>query len=163
MLAIVGPGETARAEDLGTAESLGRLAALEGWAVLTGGVVSGVMDAASRGARLAGGLVIGVLPSSQRDSASSHLSVALATDMGQARNNIIILSSDAVAVCGMSPGTAVEAALAARAARPLVFIAAEMHTRVFFERLGGAPAFVDTPVEAIAVVKARLARAGGGA
>jgi uncharacterized protein (TIGR00725 family) len=151
ILAIVGPGDGATTDDLRRAESLGELAAREGWVVLNGGVASGVMDAASRGARAAGGLVIGILPTADPGSASPHVTVPLITDMGQARNNIIVLSADAVAVCGMSPGTAVESALAIRHARPIVFVAAEGATRTFHERLAGnRPAyFVESPADAI--------------
>ncbi|HEX7123303.1 MAG TPA: hypothetical protein VF178_13085 [Gemmatimonadaceae bacterium] len=159
-LAVVGPGETATDADLRHAESLGALAAAEGWTLLTGGIASGVMDAANRGARAAGGLTVGILPTADTRPASPHLSVAIVTAMGQARNNVIVLSSDAVAVCGMSAGTAVEAALALRAHRPLVFVAADATTRAFYERLGqpGAMHFTTSPEEAIAVLRGILAR-----
>jgi uncharacterized protein (TIGR00725 family) len=158
VLAIVGPGNGASPTDLNVAESLGRLAAGRGWQILTGGVAGGVMEAAARGARGAGGTVVGILPSADREDASAHLSVAVVTGLGQGRNNIVVLSSDAVAVCGMSAGTAIEAALAVRAARPLVFIAADAVTRSFFGALARPDTihFAATPDEAIEYLTARL-------
>ena len=73
--------------------------------------------------------MVGILPSADTSEANPFLSVAVVTAMGQARNNIIVLSSDAVAVCGMSPGTAVEAALALRVRRPVAFVAAASNER----------------------------------
>jgi uncharacterized protein (TIGR00725 family) len=162
VLAIVGPGDAATPRDQRIAESLGSLAAGRGWVVMTGGIASGVMEAAARGARRAGGIVVGILPSSDRDEASPDLSLAVSTGLGQGRNNVIVLSSDALAVCGMSSGTAVEAALALRAARPLVFIAADSATREFFIRLAppGAIHFVDTVEDAIETLATRLDQRG---
>jgi uncharacterized protein (TIGR00725 family) len=159
-LAIVGPGDTASSDHLRHAEALGSLAAAEGWTIITGGVASGVMEAASRGARSAGGLTVGILPAAHDHDASPALSVALVTGMGQARNNIIVLSSAAVAVCGMSPGTAAEVAIAVRARRPIVFIAADAATRAFVEQLGPAQQirFADSPEDAVAIRRAWLAQ-----
>lgn len=151
VLAIIGPGEGAPADTLAAAESLGAAAAREGWVVVSGGVADGVMDAASRGARRAGGLVVGILPSSDRTGASPHLSVAVVTGMGQGRNNLVVLSSDAVAVCGMSAGTAAEVALAMRADRPVVLVGADPDTRAFYEHIdrAGRTHFVATADEAL--------------
>jgi len=104
--------------------------------------------------------VVGILPSADTSEANPFLTVAVVTAMGQARNNIIVLSSDAVAVCGMSPGTAVEAALALRARRPVVFVAAESAVKAFYERLGGArrTQFTDSPEQAIALLRPLLDR-----
>ena len=160
VLGIVGPGSDATPADLGNAASLGALAAARGWVVLNGGVASGVMEAASRGARSAGGVVVGILPTSDELDASAFLTVAIRTGMGQARNNVIVLSSDAIAVCGMSPGTAVEAALAIRAQRPVVCVAATSETRAFLTQIDatGDVSFADTADEAIAFLLERMPR-----
>jgi uncharacterized protein (TIGR00725 family) len=160
VLGIVGPGADATPADIAHAESLGALAAARGWIVLNGGVASGVMEAASRGARRAGGVVIGILPTSDDTDASSSLTVALRTGMGQARNNVIVLSSDAIAVCGMSPGTAVEVALAVRAQRPVVCLAATTETRAFFTQIdaAGVVRYAVTANEAIALLHDHMPR-----
>jgi uncharacterized protein (TIGR00725 family) len=169
VLGIVGPGATARPDDLRNAEELARLAAVEQWVVASGGVASGVMEAASRGARAAGGIVLGILPGAETAAANEHVTIAVATSLGQARNNVLVLTSDVVAVCGISAGTASEVALALRAGRPLVFIAADHRTEDFYAGLppDGTLAFVRTPEEALGAVlrpvAARIVSAGPGA
>jgi len=49
--------------------------------------------------------------------------VVIPTGLGEARNNLVVLASDALVCCGMSAGTASEAALALRAGKPLVLVA----------------------------------------
>nr|WP_280489430.1 LOG family protein [Nocardia farcinica] len=60
----------------------------------------------------AGGLVIGVRPDADRTAACPGLSAVLYTDMGEARNAILVRSADAVVVVGGSWGTLSELALA---------------------------------------------------
>jgi hypothetical protein len=72
------------------------------------------MAAVAEGAREAGGLVIGILPGADRAGASPHLSAAVVTNQGQARNAVIVQSADAVIVVGSSWGTLSELALAMR-------------------------------------------------
>jgi uncharacterized protein (TIGR00725 family) len=160
-LAIVGPAAAATADDTSNAESLGRLAASERWIVVSGGMAAGVMEAASRGASVAGGTVVGILPSSDWADATPYLSVAIVTGMGQARNNVVVLSSDAVVVCGASPGAMAEAALALRSDRPVVFVGATPVTRAFFEQFESADIrFVDSPEKAIAELRSLFAARG---
>ena len=59
-------------------------------------------------------MVIGIRPSVSRDGASPDLSAVIVTNMGEARNAIIIWSADAVIVVGGSWGTLSEVALAKR-------------------------------------------------
>lgn len=75
---------------------------------------TGVMAAAAAGARSRDGLVIGIRPGPDRTDASPDLSVTLATNMGEARNAIIVWSADAVIAVGGSWGTLSEIALAMR-------------------------------------------------
>ncbi|MGH3430691.1 MAG: dethiobiotin synthetase, partial [Mycobacteriales bacterium] len=58
--------------------------------------------------------VVGIRPNDTREGASLDLSVTLVTNMGQARNAIIVWSADAVIVVGGSWGTLSEVALAKR-------------------------------------------------
>src|SRR5207248_801957 len=75
---------------------------------------TGVMAAVAAGARSAGGLVIGIRPGSDRDGASPDLSVTIVTNLGEARNAVIVWSADAVIAIGGSWGTLSEVALAQR-------------------------------------------------
>lgn len=99
--------------DTENARIIGELLAQAGATVLCGGGI-GVMAAVAEGARKAGGLVIGVRPDTDRANACPDLSAALFTNMGEARNAILVESADAVIVVGGSWGTLSELALANR-------------------------------------------------
>lgn len=92
---------------------IGQLLAEAGAVVLCGGG-PGVMAAVAAGARAAHGLVVGIRPDAYRANASPDLSVTVATNMGEARNAIIVGSADAVIAVGGSWGTLSEVALAKR-------------------------------------------------
>lgn len=109
---MCGPARCSQAE-AAQARQVGELLAGRGATVLCGGG-GGVMAAVAAGARAAGGLVIGVLPGADRAGASPDLSAAVVTNMGQARNAIIVQSADAVIAVGGSWGTLSEVALAMR-------------------------------------------------
>lgn len=146
VIGVVGPGEGATAEDLRDAEIVGGLIAREGWSVLTGGVDSGVMHAALRGARDAGGLRIAVLPGRDARAASPAAEIVIVTGLGEARNNVIVLSSAALVVCGMSAGTASEVALALRGGKPVILVRPRAEVVAFFGSLGQpAPRIADRP------------------
>ena len=105
--------------ELSTAERLGRLLA-EAGAVLVCGGLGGVMDAAARGCEAAGGTSIGILPGDDRALASPHLTVAIATGFGEARNAIVARSADAVIAVGGEFGTLSEIALALKMGTPTI-------------------------------------------
>jgi uncharacterized protein (TIGR00725 family) len=100
-------------EDASNAFQIGALLAENGVVVICGGG-RGVMAAVARGVRSKNGLVVGVRPNDSRDGASTDLSAVLVTNMGEARNAIIVWSADAVIVVGGSWGTLSELALAKR-------------------------------------------------
>lgn len=153
VLGVVGPGEEATPRDVADAFEVAALAAQAGWVVLTGGRDIGVMDAASRGARSAQGLAIGVLPDRDADSASRAIDVAIVTGLGEIRNQVVVLSSDAIVACGMSAGTSVEVALAIKAKKRVVVVRPDPEVQAFVEKLGGSSVRVAaTPTEAMAIV-----------
>ncbi|MGV9613630.1 SLOG cluster 4 domain-containing protein [Nocardia xishanensis] len=109
-VAVCGPTACTRT-DAANATEVGRLLAAAGATVLCGGG-EGVMAAVADGASRAGGLVIGVRPDLDRGAACPGLSAVLFTNMGEARNAILVRSADAVIVIGGSWGTLSELALA---------------------------------------------------
>ncbi|MFG3618351.1 LOG family protein [Nocardia sp. NPDC047654] len=111
-VAVCGPRHAAAA-DATNAWEIGRLLAEAGATVLCGGG-AGVMAAVAEGASSAGGLVIGVRPDTDPDHICEGLSAVLYTNMGEARNAILVWSADAVIVVGGSWGTLSELALANR-------------------------------------------------
>jgi uncharacterized protein (TIGR00725 family) len=154
IVGVMGPGGDATPKDEETAFELGKLVALEGWVLLTGGRDSGVMEAASRGAKEAGGLTVGILPTADTEGMSTSVDIPIVTGMGQARNNINVLSSEVVFACGLGPGTAAEVALALKANKPVIFVGGHRGTLDFFTSLGETRVLTAaTPSEAIEVAK----------
>jgi hypothetical protein len=98
---------------------VGAALAAAGAVLLTGGL-GGVMEAASRGAARAGGLVVGILPGFSRTDANPWVAVPIVTGMDQARNVILVRSSDAVIAVGGRYGTLSEIALALKLGVPVV-------------------------------------------
>ncbi|WP_327112778.1 LOG family protein [Nocardia sp. NBC_01730] len=111
-VAVCGPRHCTDTDEA-NAREVGRLLAEAGATVLCGGGI-GVMAAVAAGAAAAKGLVIGVRPDTNRDAICDGLSAVLYTNMGEARNAILIWSADAVIVIGGSWGTLSELALANR-------------------------------------------------
>lgn len=157
IVGVMGPAK-AKKKDLDHARLLGELIARRGWVVLTGGRDVGVMDAACEGAKRVGGsLTVGVLPSAV-DKVSRHVDVAIMTEMGSARNNINVLSSDVVVACGLSgSGTVSEVALAVKASKSVILVGATPVETIFFKKLGQKlVSSVDTPEEAIDLIMKRI-------
>jgi uncharacterized protein (TIGR00725 family) len=117
-VAVCGASE-ATPSQLDAAREVGRLLAKSGAVVINGGF-GGVMGAASEGAASEGGTVVGILPDTDRGGANQHLTVALATGLGQARNTVIVTAADSVIAIGQGWGTLSEIALARRLDRPVV-------------------------------------------
>ncbi|GIF38171.1 TIGR00725 family protein [Actinoplanes xinjiangensis] len=111
-VAVCGPAECTD-EEAAQARRVGELLAERGATVLCGGG-GGVMAAVAAGARSRGGTVVGVRPDDGSEVASPDLTVTVVTNMGQARNAVIVWSADAVISVGGSWGTLSEIALAMR-------------------------------------------------
>ncbi len=138
-IAVVGPGD-ADDETCELAAEVGRLIATRGAVVVCGGL-GGVMDAAARVAAERGGTSVGLLPGHDRGEASPHLTVAIATGLGEMRNTLLVNDGDAVIAVGCSWGTLSEIALAVRRRIPVVSLAGWSIT-------GHAGVAVDGPVPA---------------
>ena len=98
---------------------MGRLLAEHG-AVLVCGGLGGTMEAACRGAKQAGGTTVGLLPGESRSDANPFVDVAIPTDLGEARNALVVRAADAVVAVGGGYGTLSEIALALRAGKRVV-------------------------------------------
>ncbi len=119
-ISVIGASEGS-AEVLRDAEAVGRGIA-EAGAVLVCGGLTGVMEAASRGAAEAGGTVVAVLPTLSPADANPHVSYAVATGMGHARNLAVVASGEAVIAVGGEWGTLSEIAYARKLGRPVVSV-----------------------------------------
>ena len=122
VIGVMGP---AACDDVtaAVARAVGRGVAERGAVLLTGGR-TGVMEAASRGARDAGGTTLGVLPgaSSAESPPNAFVDVALFTGLGEARNWVNVCASDAIIAIGGGFGTLSEIALALKARKPVVLV-----------------------------------------
>jgi uncharacterized protein (TIGR00725 family) len=155
----MGAGEP-RPATLEAARRLGRLVAEAGWIVLTGGRPAGVMEAAGAGAKsVPGSITLGILPGGPDEPVSEEVDIAVFTGVGEARNAINVLSSDAVVACGVEgPGTASEVALALRLDRPTILLAPSPEAAAFFRTIQGAGRLyqVETSEAAVELIERRL-------
>ncbi|MBI5177717.1 MAG: TIGR00725 family protein [Nitrospinae bacterium] len=147
-IAVIGASSATAGEEA-LAEEAGRAIAAEGWALVCGGL-GGVMSAASKGARSAGGLVIGILPGYRHDEGNPHLSVALPTGLGHARNAVIAASAEGVVAVGGEHGTLSEIALALKMGKPVAALQSQWSSVPGVETVASAE-------EAVAFLKKRLA------
>lgn len=153
IVGVMGSGDKATAIDLQNAYQLGKFIAQQGWVLLTGGRNVGVMDAANRGAKSASGLTIGILPGNNTNGVSEAVDIAIITDIGQARNNINVLSSDVVIACGMGAGTASEIALALKSNKKVILLNNDAESKAFFKKMSGNVYVADGIENAIAAAK----------
>jgi uncharacterized protein (TIGR00725 family) len=112
-IAVIGPGDAGPGETA-DAEEAGRVLAREGAVILCGGK-GGVMEAACHGAWEEGGMTIGILP--DNGNGNPYLSIVIRTDLGNARNAVLVQSADAVVAIGGAYGTLSEIALALKSNR----------------------------------------------
>lgn len=117
-VSVIGAGQASE-DEVAAAEEIGRLLA-EAGAVLVCGGLGGVMDAAARGCEAAGGTSVGILPGDDRATGSPHLTLRIATGLGEARNAIVARAADAVIAVGGEFGTLSEIAFALKMGRPVV-------------------------------------------
>ena len=101
----------------------GREIARAGGVLVCGGG-GGIMEAACSGAKTIGGVTLGILPGENAEASppNGHLDYTLFTGFGQGRNQIIVLSSDAVLAIGGEWGTLSEIALAYKYSIPVVLL-----------------------------------------
>ncbi|RUM88158.1 MAG: TIGR00725 family protein [Thermodesulfatator sp.] len=116
-VAVIGTGIAGK-EIYQAAYQVGKLLAQRGALVYTGGL-GGVMEAASRGALEAGGLTVGILPGNKAEEANPYVQIPVVTDMGHARNVVLIRSVEGVIAVAGGYGTLSEIALALKMWKPV--------------------------------------------
>jgi uncharacterized protein (TIGR00725 family) len=120
-IAVVGAAD-ATTEELRLAADVGRMLA-EAGAVMVCGGLGGVMNEAARACTQAGGTSVGIIPGDERVVASKHVTVTIATGLGEARNAIVVRSADAVIAVGGEYGTLSEIAFALKMGKPVIGLA----------------------------------------
>jgi uncharacterized protein (TIGR00725 family) len=152
IIGVMGPGDQAAAPTIEQSYQLGYLIGQRGWVVLSGGRNVGVMEAVSRGAKDANGLVVGILPDGDRSRLSPFVDIAIVTDLGNARNNINVLSSDIVVALEGGMGTLSEVALALKSGKPVLLLNWSDAARTWLVSASPLITIVSTPEEAVTQV-----------
>lgn len=120
--AIVGCKETSQRfseEVQEQAYQAGRMAALCGYIVLTGGL-SGVMTKAAQGAVSIGGTTIGILPGTEKSDANHYIQNVMPSGIGIARNYQIALGCDVMIAVNGGRGTMEEMCFALDFDKPVL-------------------------------------------
>ena len=152
VIAVIGAGRLDPDHELlAAAEAVGAGIAAAGAAIVCGGL-GGVMAATARGAQREGGIVVGLLPGDDRGTGNEHLTVALATGLGEARNLLVVRAADAVVAIGGEYGTLSEIGFALKLGKPVVGLRTWELSRG--GQLDGGITVVDTPEAAVAAVMA---------
>lgn len=134
VVGVMGPGKLTT-EEHQKVRLLGVRLAQAGFVVLSGGRNAGVMAAVNEGSASAGGFQVGILPSRDTQHASPHLSLAIPTDTGNARNNINTLASDVlIAFKGNSDGTISEIALGRKNGKTVIVLDAPEDAEKFLTK-----------------------------
>ena len=121
-LAVIG-GADEHSEHRDLARQTGTEIARAGAVLLCGGR-GGVMAAAAAGARAAGGRTVGILPGvdAAQSPPNPDIELPIFTGLGQARNQVLVLSADAVIGIGGGWGTLSEIGLARKYGIPVVLL-----------------------------------------
>jgi len=118
IIGVIGAGQVS-AVGYAVAREVGRHIGESG-AVLVCGGLSGVMEAACRGCSEAGGETLGILPGGDPATANPYVTLAIATNMGHARNVIIAHTAQVLIAVEGEYGTLSEIAVALKLGRPVV-------------------------------------------
>jgi len=148
IIGVVGTGKFSSAVDELAAE-VGREIARNN-AVLVCGGLGGVMTAAARGAKEAGGYTVGVLPGPSIYEANHYIDFPIASNMGQARNAIIVQTAEALISVGGGYGTLSEIALALKIGKGVV----ALQPQFSIPGIRSAESPREAVMEALALIKA---------
>jgi len=122
VISILGGNSQVSDLALEQAHALGKAIIDEGWILCTGGR-SGVMEAASKGARTSdlwtGHQILGILPDATHDAGNEYLDVVLPSGLGLTRNVLVVRFSDVCIALSGGAGTLSEIALAWQFERPV--------------------------------------------
>jgi uncharacterized protein (TIGR00725 family) len=108
-VSVIGDGKVlSNSEIYQVAVEVGRVIAQKGYALICGGLY-GVMEGAAKGAKEAGGITVGILPE-YSPVANPYIDIKIPTGMGQARNVLVVSSSEIIVALGGNYGTLSEIA-----------------------------------------------------
>jgi len=117
-IAVIG-GSECTSQEAKLAEEVGRELARQGAILICGGL-GGIMKAACKGASSEGGMTIGILPGDNREAANPYVQIPIVTNLGEARNVIVVKSAQAIIAIGGGYGTLSEIGHALRNNIPVI-------------------------------------------
>jgi len=150
-VSVIG-GSTVTDEQYQQAREVGKQLGEQGHDVVCGGL-TGVMEAACRGAHEAGGHTVGILPGERTAAANDYVQTAIATGLGNARNVLVVLNGAAVIAVDGGTGTLSELGHALDMDRPVAGLGTH---RLDGAAGGDAIEHVDTPAEAVEYVESAV-------
>lgn len=110
-------GEDQKLNDI--SYEVGREIALHNCVLVCGGL-GGVMESSCAGARDEGGLTVGILPGKSKSDANRFVDIPVVTGIGEARNVVLVRSSDVLIAIGGGFGTLTEISYALKLEIPVV-------------------------------------------
>jgi hypothetical protein len=117
-IAVIG-GSECSSQEAELAEEVGRELAKHG-AILVCGGLGGVMEAVCKGASSQGGVTIGILPGGSRQAANPYVQIPIVTNLGEARNVVVVKTAQAAIAIGGGYGTLSEIGHALRNGIPVI-------------------------------------------
>jgi uncharacterized protein (TIGR00725 family) len=145
MIGVIGAGACSH-EIYELARKVGAGIAKTGAVMVCGGL-GGVMEGACRGAYEAGGQTVGILPGPDRAEANPYVAIPIVTDLGHARNILIVRTSDILVAISGGYGTLSEISIALKLGKPVI----GLHTWPNMEGIQ----YVTTPKEAMDAIRNR--------
>jgi uncharacterized protein (TIGR00725 family) len=118
MIGVIGAGQC-KGEIYELAKKVGAGIAKAG-AILVCGGLGGVMEGACRGAYEAGGQTVGILPGTDKAQANPYVTIPIVTDLGHARNILVVQSSDILFAISGGYGTLSEISIALKLGKRVI-------------------------------------------
>ncbi len=109
-IGVIG-GRQATKKELAWAEDVGKGIARRGCILFCGGM-GGIMEAACRGAQSESGTTVGILPTGRAADGNDFLNIVIPTNLGIARNSVLVRACEGVIAIGGKYGTLSEVAYA---------------------------------------------------
>lgn len=119
-IGVIGPAECTLTVSA-LAEEVGYRVAEKGGILITGGL-TGVMEAACKGAKTAGGLTVGILPGFDAYEVNHFVDIPIVTGLSHARNLIVVRTAEGIIAIEGGYGTLSEIAFALKIGRPIAGI-----------------------------------------
>jgi len=117
LVSVIG-GHKAGIDALKAAERIGEIIAEEKCVLVCGGL-TGIMEAACKGAKNKNGLTVGIIPGEDKKDANQYVDIAIATGMGFSRNTLVAATADIVVALPGEYGTLSEIGFALNAKKPV--------------------------------------------